>query len=41
MNIEDAAFIKGESPIDAIRIRISGISGYSQEAEKLINRGQV
>ncbi|MED4164109.1 ABC transporter permease [Halalkalibacterium halodurans] len=32
MALEDAAFIKGDAPIDAIRIRVAGITAYDQEA---------
>lgn len=36
MNIEDAAYIKGEKPIDAVRVRISGIGAYDEIAEAKI-----
>ncbi|MGN7477547.1 FtsX-like permease family protein [Solibacillus silvestris] len=38
MNIEDAEFIKGEAPIDAIRIRVADIDEYNAAAEaKILN----
>lgn len=36
MDIEDAAYIKGDAPIDAVRIRVGGIAGYDELAEAKI-----
>lgn len=36
--IEAAAAIKGDRPIDAIRVRIKGIAGYTDEAREIIDR---
>lgn len=36
--IEAAEFIKGDKPIDAVRIRIAGIESYNQAAQDKINR---
>lgn len=35
-NIESAALIKGDTPIDAIRVRVAEINGYTTEAAKKI-----
>ncbi|TSB48231.1 hypothetical protein [Alkalicoccobacillus porphyridii] len=37
MSLEDAAYIKGENPIDAIRLKVSGISAYNEDAVEKIN----
>ncbi|WP_217586931.1 ABC transporter permease [Lentibacillus saliphilus] len=37
-NIESAAIIKGEQPIDAIRVRVAGIDGYTKDAAEKINQ---
>ena len=37
MSLEDAAYIKGDDPIDAIRLKVSGISAYDEEAVEMIN----
>ncbi|MBM0066779.1 ABC transporter permease [Alkalicoccobacillus gibsonii] len=37
MSLEDAAYIKGDNPIDAIRLKVGGVAGYNEEAEKKIN----
>lgn len=36
INITDAEIIKGEKPIDAIRVRVSGITEYNAEAQEKI-----
>jgi putative ABC transport system permease protein len=36
IQIEDAELIKGNAPIDAIRIKVSGISSYDDSAERKI-----
>lgn len=36
-NIESAEIIKGDEPIDAIRVKVSGISSYTKEAAKKID----
>ena len=36
--LEAARIIKGEKPIDAIRIRVAGIQSYDQEAQKKIEK---
>jgi len=36
--LEAAELIKGESPIDAIRIRVAGIEAYNKEAQEKIER---
>lgn len=46
MSLEDAAYIKGDSPIDAIRVRVSDIKEYDDEAiakieEALIKISQI
>lgn len=35
-NIESAEFVKGDQPIDAIRIKVAGIDAYTPEAAKKI-----
>ncbi|SDL89548.1 FtsX-like permease family protein [Sediminibacillus halophilus] len=35
--MEAAEYIKGEQPIDAIRLRVAGITSYNQEAQEKIN----
>ncbi|WP_047982328.1 FtsX-like permease family protein [Ornithinibacillus contaminans] len=35
-NIESAEFVKGDKPIDAIRVKVAGIDAYSPEAAKKI-----
>ncbi len=38
MSLEDAAYIKGDHPIDAIRLKVAGITAYNEEAEvKILN----
>lgn len=37
-NIESAEFVKGEQPIDAIRVKVSGFNDYSPEAAKEIEQ---
>ncbi|KGA97539.1 hypothetical protein AJ85_08050 [Alkalihalobacillus alcalophilus ATCC 27647 = CGMCC 1.3604] len=37
-NIESASFIKGDNPIDAIRVKIAGFNEYSPDAAKEIQR---
>ncbi|MBP3041190.1 ABC transporter permease [Bacillaceae bacterium Marseille-Q3522] len=36
-NIKSAELIKGETPIDAIRVKVAGITGYTPEAAEKIN----
>ncbi|TSB47647.1 ABC transporter permease [Alkalicoccobacillus porphyridii] len=36
-SIEDAEFLKGEHPIDAIRVKVAGITDYNAAAENKIN----
>ncbi|AUJ23760.1 hypothetical protein [Virgibacillus dokdonensis] len=38
IDLEDAAYIKGDSPIDAIRVKVSDISAYNQAAIDKIRR---
>lgn len=35
-NLEAASFLKGDAPIDAIRVRVAGFDGYTPAAEKKI-----
>ncbi|MUK88721.1 hypothetical protein GMD78_09985 [Ornithinibacillus sp. L9] len=37
VSLEDAAYIKGDAPIDAIRLRVDGINSYNEEAIRKIN----
>lgn len=37
-NIESAAVIKGDKPIDAIRVKVAGIEEYTKEAAETIKR---
>jgi len=37
-NIESAEFVKGDKPIDAIRVKIAGFNDYSPEAAKKIEK---
>ncbi|WP_217586264.1 FtsX-like permease family protein [Lentibacillus saliphilus] len=37
-NIESAAIIKGDKPIDAIRVKVAGINGYTKEAANTIEK---
>ncbi|RSK56025.1 ABC transporter permease [Bacillus canaveralius] len=37
-NIASAALIKGEKPIDAIRVKVAGIDGYTKEATAKIEK---
>ncbi|WP_042474966.1 ABC transporter permease [Bacillus ndiopicus] len=36
ISLQDAEIIKGPTPIDAIRVRLAGISSYTQEAQQKI-----
>ncbi len=37
-NIQSAELIKGDKPIDAIRVKVAGISGYTKEAAEKIEQ---
>lgn len=37
-NIRSASLIKGEQPIDAIRVKVAGIEGYTKDAAKKIEK---
>ncbi|WP_096200668.1 ABC transporter permease [Bacillus sp. FJAT-45350] len=37
MNLYDTTYIKGEAPIDAIRLRVGGIQSYNDDAIKKLN----